>query len=97
MDISLTYLSDTLGVTPEISGTTMVWHIPNLACYGYGRSFGLFVQLPPGSEYGELYPISLTIGFSRPDLTPADNVVVMEILALHRAWLPMVSSPNISP
>jgi hypothetical protein len=84
LGLSLTYLSDTSGVTPTQQGNTLVWAWPNLG--GLARKvFDLSVGLP-NSTIGSSYPISFTLSTS----TSASNEQVVEVVTSKLTYLPFV-------
>ncbi len=76
----LTYVSDTSQVTPLREGNHLRWRLPALG-FKQERQFDLQVKLPSTSVLGAHLPISLTLTSTGPELSPADNSVVSDIVA----------------
>jgi hypothetical protein len=89
LDSELTYLGDTSGVTPVISGNTVTWNLPNMAFLDNQR-FVLYLGIPAGAAIGTSY--SLTIAFSSdgPEANPSNNTSSTEVVASHQLFLPGV-------
>jgi uncharacterized repeat protein (TIGR01451 family) len=88
----LTYLDDTSGISPTVSGRTVVWRLPNIG-FQSSRQFSLRVQAPD-APYGSRYPIALTLTASGPDALPADNRRDVVVLIAHQTYLPAVYREN---
>ncbi len=84
LGLSLTYVSDTSGITPTVQGNTLVWALPNLASLSR-QAFNLSVRLP-NSSIGSRYPITFTLGTS----TPASQDKTVEVVAGVALHLPLV-------
>ena len=57
LDKELTYISDTSGMTPKISGRTLTWQVQNLDYLGRG-SFDILLATTP-SALGTSFPVSI--------------------------------------
>jgi ELWxxDGT repeat protein len=83
LGLSLTYLSDTSGITPTQQGNTLVWAWPNLG--GLARKvFDLSVGLP-NSAIGLSYPISFKLSTS----ASASSEQVVEVVTSKLVYLPL--------
>ena len=92
LDVHLTYLSDTSGVTPVIAGNTVRWDFSptQLGFLGQG-GFSLRVRvMPPPGVVGVEYPVTFSIGPAAGDVHPVDNIFVSEILVGRSVNLPLI-------
>jgi len=89
LDSNLTYMSDTSGVVPSVSGNTVTWNLPNMASLG-GQDFTLNVGIPAGAALGTHYPISLSLTSNEPDINPGDNTDSAEVMAARQVFLPLI-------
>lgn len=89
LDSNLSYVSDNLGIAPDIVGNTLTWTIPGeLAYLGYG-TFNLVVTVPDAA-IGTRYPVELTIISAGPDDVPGNNTKLVEVMVAEILALPMV-------
>ncbi len=89
LDSDLTYLSDTSGFTPILSGDDVVWELPDLE-FLENHEFTLYVQLPPGAIPLTRYPIALELTLDGSEWYPDDNVTEAEVVATTRVFLPII-------
>lgn len=85
----LTYVSDTSGVVPTVSGNDVVWSLPDMGFLG-SQDFTLYVQVPSGAAYGTRYPVRLTLTSDGPEANAGDNTASAEIMAARQVFLPLV-------
>jgi ELWxxDGT repeat protein len=86
LDPGLTYVSDTSGIVPTISGQTLTWHITN-ASTPSAHNFVLSVRAP-NAAYGTRYPITLTVAGASPDSYPIDNTATVQVMIARQVYLP---------
>jgi len=89
LDSNLTYVSDTSGVMPTMSGNDVVWNLPDLGFLESG-DFTLYVQVPSGADYGTRYPITLTLTSAGSEANPSDNTASAQVMAARQVFLPLV-------
>jgi hypothetical protein len=89
LDSNLTYVSDTSGVMPTMSGNDVVWNLPDLGFLESG-DFTLYVQVPSGADYGTRYPITLTLTSACSEANPSDNTASAQVMAARQVFLPLV-------
>jgi uncharacterized repeat protein (TIGR01451 family) len=89
LDSNLTYVSDTSGVVPTVSGNDVVWSLPDLGFLD-SQDFALYVQVPSGAAYGTRYPMTLTMTSDGPEANTADNTDSAEVMAARQVFLPLV-------
>jgi hypothetical protein len=89
LDSNLTYVSDTSGVMPTMSGNNVVWNLPDLGFLESG-DFTLYVQVPSGADYGTRYPITLTLTSAGSEANPSDNTASAQVMAARQVFLPLV-------
>jgi hypothetical protein len=85
----LTYVSDTSGVVPTVSGNNVVWNMPDLG-FLESRDFTLYVQVPSGAAYGTRYPVTLTLTSDGPEANFVNNTATAEVMAARQVFLPLV-------
>lgn len=85
----LTYVSDTSGVVPTVSGNDVVWSLPDLDLLD-SHNFTLYVQVPSGAAYGTRYPVTLTLTSDGPEANAGDNAASAEIMAARQMFWPLV-------
>ena len=85
----LTYVSDTSGIVPTVSGNDVVWSLPDLG-FLESRGFTLYVQVPSGADYGTRYPITLTLTLAGSEANPSDNTSSAQVMAARQVFLPLV-------
>ncbi len=86
---SLTYAGDTSGITPTVSGNTVVWNLPDLGCLADGR-FTLYVGVPAGAGFGTRYPITLALTSTGPEANPGNNTATAQVMVARQIYLPLV-------
>jgi len=86
LPVSVTYITDTLGISPTLNGNSVVWQISNLA-FG-ARDFNLSLAIP-NAALGTRYPITFTIGSSLTDTVVADNIATTNIWLTAQTFLPL--------
>lgn len=87
LDMSLTYVSDTSGVTPMMNGDTLTWTLPGMDFLDTGE-FLLNVSVP-SSEFGTRYSLELGISSAGMDANPADNVFDLDVMIARQVFLPL--------
>jgi hypothetical protein len=90
LDISLTYLYDTSGITPTISGSDVLWSLPDLAFKDAGN-FVVYVAVPE-ADMGTRFPVTLTLGAAEPDANPLDNTDTADVMVARSLYLPVIVS-----
>lgn len=90
LDSSLTYVRDTSGITPTVSGAQVIWNLPDLG-FLEEVNFTLYVQVPPSAAYGTLYPIALSITSAELDPNPSDNTASAQVMAARQMFLPLIN------
>ncbi|MFL5801951.1 MAG: ELWxxDGT repeat protein [Roseiflexaceae bacterium] len=87
LDPALTYVGDTSGISPTISGQTLTWRISD-ASVVQGRGFTLSVRTP-NAAYGTRYPVALTLAVAGQEAYPADNSATVQVMIARQAYLPL--------
>jgi hypothetical protein len=87
VDSRLTYVSDTSGVVPEVSGTVITWTLPSVAYYNK-NGFSIYFQVPLGAEYGTRYGITGNLTSIGPEVNSSDNSFSTEIMIARQLFLP---------
>lgn len=90
LHISLTYVADTLGVAPAVTGSTLVWTLPQPLTFGDNHAFVLTVGLPDGPLDTRL-PVALAIGSAGPEAFPANNQATVDAWVALRLFLPVIT------
>jgi hypothetical protein len=90
LDSNLTYMSDTSGVVPTVSGNDVIWSLPDLDLLDR-EDFTLYVQVPSGAAYGTRYPVTLTLASDGPEANDTDNTDSAEVMVTRQVFLPLVS------
>lgn len=85
----LVYLSDTSGIAPVVSGQALVWSLPDLPFSSSG-SFYLRLRLPAPALPGAHYPVQLQIASTGVEDNPADNALILDVVAVMKIFLPLV-------
>lgn len=85
----LTYVSDTSGIAPTISGNDVVWNLPDLDFLD-SFNFTLHAQVPSAAEYGARYPITLTLTAAGPEANFSDNTANAQVMAARQVFLPLI-------
>jgi ELWxxDGT repeat protein len=86
---ALTYIGDTSGISPTISGQTLTWRITGASLVS-GRSFTLSVRTP-NAAYGTTYPIALALAVAGQESYPADNTTTIQVMIARQVYLPFAS------
>jgi ELWxxDGT repeat protein len=94
LDPALAYITDTSGITPVVSGGTLLaWPLPGLDFLDEGR-FKVTVQMP-ADDIGTCYPVAWILASDGPEADPENNRVQTEVC--HFPWhgyLPLVLTTN---
>jgi hypothetical protein len=90
LDSRLTYVGDTSGVVPTVSGNNVIWSLPDLG-FLESHDFMLYVRVPSDAAYGTRYPIGLTLTSAGPEANAGDNTDGAEVIAARQVLLPLVS------
>lgn len=88
LDADLTYISDTSGITPTVSGNQIVWDLGDLALTG-GSDFELQVAIPD-DPLGTTYTSQFAITSDGPEADPEDDAITFEILLAEEFYLPII-------
>jgi uncharacterized repeat protein (TIGR01451 family) len=88
LNAGLTYLGDTSGISPTVSGQAVVWRLPEIGFLA-SKQFVMRVRAPAG-RYGDRYPIALTLTSTTPETLPADNRADVIVLIARQVYLPVV-------
>ena len=89
LDSNLTYVGDTSGSSPVVSGNDVTWTLPDLDFLADGR-FTLYVGVPAGADYGTRYPITLTLTSAGLEANGADNTATAYVMVARQVFLPLV-------
>jgi hypothetical protein len=87
LDPNLTYINDTSGLAPSISGNIITWAIGDLPLYGRHK-FDLAVQLPD-VPIGTLFTADLNINFMGDDYNESNNHARVQVISSHQLFLPV--------
>ncbi len=90
LDPSLTYLSDTSGISPSVNGNEYTWTFPQSMPFMSKGYFEIVVGVP-GAAPGTQYPVTLTISSFSAEANPADNTYNLVIMVIQKIFLPAVS------
>ena len=88
LDADLSYISDTSGITPTVSGNQIVWDLGDLALTG-GSDFELQVSIPD-DPLGTTYTSQFAITSDGPEADPEDDAITFEILPAEEFYLPII-------
>lgn len=88
LDPRLSYVDDTSGVTPTVSGQTVTWNLPDLRLYDI-RQFQVNTRATGGS-LGDSLPVQLQLTSAEPDLTPTDNQATVQVRLSRPLYLPLL-------
>ncbi len=88
LDPRLSYVDDTSGVTPTVSGQMVTWNLPNLRLFDI-REFQLNLEVT-GGALGDLLPVQLQLISAEPDLTPANNQANVQVWVSKPVYLPLL-------
>jgi len=93
LPVSVTYLSDTSGITPTlVNSAAYTWDLPNLA---FGESGEFLLNLgTPNVAVGARYTVTLAIGSDGPEGVAGDNTAVSQIMIAHQLYLPVTLKQN---
>jgi len=84
----LSYVSDTSGVAPTVSGQTLTWNLPTLRLYDI-RQFHLNLQATSGA-LSNLLPVQLQVISAETDLTPGNNTATVQMKISRAFYLPLL-------
>lgn len=87
LPLSVTYASDSLGLTPTIAGNTVTWHLPDMSLLDQGR-FTLWVNLP-AVELGTRYTVTLSWHAGNGEADPVNNTANVEIMVANQIFMPI--------
>ncbi|HEY3229384.1 MAG TPA: ELWxxDGT repeat protein [Roseiflexaceae bacterium] len=87
LDPALSYVGDSSGITPTISGKTVSWRLPPVDFNGRG-DFTVWVHAP-SVAFGARYPIVLTLT-TASETHPPDNIAQVQVMIAHQVYLPVV-------
>ncbi len=87
---SLTYVSDTSGVTPTVTDNIVVWNLPDMGLFD-SHNFVLYVQTSAGTNYGSRFPVTLTLTSNGPEVNPSNNTATTEVMVARQVFLPVTS------
>lgn len=85
----VTYLSDSSGLQPSVTGNTVSWNLPPLSFLA-GHDFSLQVALPETAEVGQRYLLTFALETATVDVDPANNSATVEVVAIGRLLFPTV-------
>jgi len=89
LDPRLSYVNDTSGVTPTVSGQTVVWNLPDLRLFDTPQ-FHLNVQAASGN-LGEMLSVQLRMTSAETDLTPGNNNATIQVRLSKPVYLPLLT------
>jgi len=84
----LTYVNDTSGISPTISGNVVTWSLPDIGFLGSGQ-FMVRVSIP-GDPIGTRYPVTLMLSSTGTEANPANNALTLEVMAARQMFLPLI-------
>jgi hypothetical protein len=84
---ALTYAGDTSGVTPTVSGNTVVWNLPSVSFLQQQR-FNLYVNVPD-LPYGTQLDVSLSLSVDGAEPTPSDNAAQAKVRVSRQVYVPI--------
>jgi len=87
LDLNLTYINDTSGLTHSINGNVITWTIGDLPLYGRHR-FDLVVQLPD-VPIGTQFSVDLNIVFAGDDYNESNNYSSVIVMSAYQLFLPV--------
>lgn len=88
LDISLTYVSNSLNLTPTINGNQLVWQLPGVN-FLEEKPFDLIVKTPD-AVLGTRYPVTMTVSSGTAEENPNNNVAQSVVVISALTYLPMV-------
>jgi hypothetical protein len=88
LDPRLSYIADTSGVTPTVSGQTVTWNLPDLRLFDI-RQFEIVLQ-STGGALGALLPVQFQLTSAEADLTPGDNSATVRVWLSKPVYLPIL-------
>ncbi len=88
LSISLTYVSDTSGITPTVGLDTVTWDLPDLV-FTRADSFDMLLGVPE-AELGVSYPLTLTLTSAGSEMYPLDNTATSEVMVTGKVYLPLI-------
>jgi uncharacterized repeat protein (TIGR01451 family) len=88
LDSNLTYLSDTSGIAPSISGNDITWNLPDMGLYD-GGGFMLRLNVP-SAAIGTRYPVTFTLTASGSEANSTDNTGSGEVMIAYQVYLPLI-------
>ncbi len=83
----LTYVSDTLGISPTLTGQHLTWVLTDTALGQH--AFNIQVQLPLSGTLETRYPVTLTLT-SAQDSDPTDNIARVDVVTARPIYVPIV-------
>jgi len=87
LPVSVTYITDTLGISPSVNGNTLIWQIPDIP-FGQ-REFIMYLQIPT-TTLGTRYPIAFSLRTPITDIVPNDNHATSELWLTTPFFLPVI-------
>jgi len=87
---SLTYVTDTSGITPVVSGNDVVWSLPDMA-FLENYEFTFDLHIPTDAVLGTHYPITMTLSANGTDANPADNTANADVMAAYQVFFPLIN------
>jgi len=89
LDSNLTYMGDTSGIVPTVSGNDVIWNLPDLSFLD-NQDFTLYAQVPSGATYGDRYPVTLALTSDGPEANAGDNTASAEVVAARQVFVPLI-------
>lgn len=86
----LTYDSDTSGITPTVTGNTVVWNLPDMRLFD-SQNFLLYLQTLTGADYGSRFPVTLTLTSGGAEVNPSDNMAATDVMIARQVFLPITN------
>jgi uncharacterized repeat protein (TIGR01451 family) len=90
LDDDLTYVGDTSGIAPTVSGNQVIWNLPDLGFLD-SQSFTMLVEVPSGAGYGSRYPVTLALSSDGPEASAGDNTDSTQVMAARQVFMPLTS------
>ena len=88
LPVSLSYVGNSLNLSPTIDGAEMVWQLPGVEFLGE-KQFDLILQTPD-AVLGTRYPVTITVTSRDPGGDTSDNTSLTSVMIAKQTYLPVV-------
>ena len=88
LDISLTYVSNSLNLTPTVNGNKLVWQLPGVS-FLEEKPFDLILQTP-NATLGTRYLVTMTVSSGTAEENPNNNVAQSVVVISALTYVPVV-------